>query len=89
MKRVCLHCSAEETKKIDKLVIDEPVYLLGDVNNDGRVTAADARLALRISAKLEAADDMQFLAADVDKNNKITAADARKILRVSAKLDEF
>lgn len=64
-------------------------YILGDVNKDGRVTAADARLALRISAKLETADDIQFLAADVDKNNKITAADARKILRVSAKLDEF
>ena len=29
------------------------VYYFGDMNADGRVTAADARLALRISAKLE------------------------------------
>lgn len=71
-------------------VVSESAYLLGDVNNDGKITAADARLALRISAKLETVrNDGQFLAADTDKNKKITAADARKILRVAAKLEKF
>ena len=62
---------------------------IGDINFDSRVNAADARLALRSSAKLETLTDEAFLAADVDFDEKITAADARKILRVSAGLDKF
>lgn len=62
---------------------------IGDANFDSQVTAADARLALRASAKIETLTDEAFLAADVDFDEKITAADARKILRVSAGLDEF
>ena len=61
--------------------------MLGDVNKDGKITAADARLALRVSAKLETLTDYIAKAADMDSNGKITAADARKILRISAKLD--
>lgn len=57
-----------------------------DVNCDGRVTAADARLALRTSAKLEALSMIQKLAADVNDDGKITAADARLILRKPAKI---
>ena len=67
-------------------------YMLGDVNLDGKITAADARLALRISAKLEnypAADSDVFKNSDVNADGKITAADARIILRVSAGLSDF
>ena len=64
-------------------------YVLGDANGDGKVTAADARIVLRTSAKLETLEGNLFLAADVNKDGKITAADARKILRVSAKIDTF
>lgn len=63
---------------------DEGKY---DVNRDGKVTAADARLALRCSAKLEKLDVVRFIAADVNNDNKVTAADARKILRKAAGLD--
>lgn len=59
-----------------------------DVDKNGKITAADARLTLRKSAKLSELDDAQILAADVNGDNTITAADARKILRVSAKLDD-
>lgn len=62
---------------------------LGDVNGDGTVRAADARLALRYSAKLEELDEGQLKAADVDNSGKVTASDARKILRVAAALDKF
>ncbi len=71
------------------------VYMLGDVNLDGKVTAADARLALRISAKLDnypAVDSVVFKNTDVNGDGIITAADARGILRVSALIaspDEF
>ncbi len=66
-----------------------PEYVLGDVNSDGNVNAADARLALRISAELEAPTDIQLKAADADLNGKVTAADARMILRKSAGLEDF
>lgn len=67
-------------------------YLLGDVNLDGKITAADARLALRISARLEPYPDVKsvvFKNADVNGDGVITAADARIILRVSAGLNSF
>lgn len=62
---------------------------LGDVNKDDKINAADARLALRISAKLETVDDEAMTAADVNYDGTVNAADARLILRVSAKLDSF
>ncbi|MBR5496985.1 MAG: dockerin type I repeat-containing protein [Clostridia bacterium] len=67
-------------------------YLLGDVNLDGRINAADARLALRISARLEDYPDVAdvvFKNSDVNGDGIITAADARIILRVSAGLASF
>lgn len=63
--------------------------VLGDVNMDGKVTAADARITLRVSATLEAIDDIQRIAADADSNDKLTASDARAILRVSAGIATF
>ena len=67
----------------------EPQYILGDANGDGKITAADARIALRISAKLDKIEDfnLPLAALDVTGDKKLTAADARKILRISAKLE--
>ena len=67
-------------------------YKLGDVNLDGKVTAADARLVLRMAAHLEPypeADSVVFKNADVNGNGRITAVDARIILRVVAALATF
>lgn len=61
------------------------VYM--DINGDGKITAADARMVLRASAKLEKLEGVFATAANVNYDDKITAADARKILRVSAKLE--
>ncbi len=61
---------------------------LGDVDLNGKVTAADARLALRFSAKLEKLSDAQQKNAEVNKDGKVTSADARLILRVSAGLEK-
>ncbi|MDR1629360.1 MAG: leucine-rich repeat protein [Oscillospiraceae bacterium] len=63
--------------------------MTGDLDGDGKITAADARTALRASAKLVTLTSAQTTAADVDKDGKITASDARTILRVSAKLQTF
>ncbi len=62
---------------------------LGDVDGDGKISAADARLALRASVGLENLSDAEKLAADVDSNGQITAADARLILRASVGLEKL
>lgn len=64
-------------------------YNLGDVNNDGNVNAADARIVLRTAAKLETMTAAQFSAADIMRDYSITAADARIILRVAAQLESI
>lgn len=90
-------------KKVNKAVIDlvddlltglfEETYtipsavVLGDVDADGEIKAADARIALRASVDLEKLTDAQFKAADVDKDGVIKAADARLILRASVGLE--
>lgn len=64
-------------------------FMLGDADNNRYISAADARIALRISAKLEKVkDNLMFIRCDVNKDGKITAKDARSILRVSAKLQD-
>ncbi|MBR5411174.1 MAG: alkaline phosphatase [Clostridia bacterium] len=57
----------------------------GDVDGDGDVTAADARLALRAAVGLEEFEpgSAEFLSADMDGDGVITAADARQILRIA------
>ena len=61
----------------------------GDVDLDGRVTAEDARLALRASVKLETLNETAFAHADVDKDGAVTPEDARRILRASVHLEEL
>ena len=85
----CLDCGATKTENIPVLPpVDppeppEPEILLGDVDNDGVISASDARLALRAAVGLElyAADSRAFKAADVNLDSVITSADARLILR--------
>ena len=61
----------------------------GDVDFDLSVTAADARLALRMAVGLEYVGIYTgpFFAADYDCDEVITAADARLILRVAVGLE--
>lgn len=56
-------------------------FSMGDINFDGKVNAADARLALRAAVKLEKLTAAQILAGDMDGDGKISANDARKILQ--------
>lgn len=86
--------SSSETQSSESTTLTPPTTsitesLIGDVNDDGKVSAADARTALRISAQLDIPTQEQLIAADVNGDGRITAADARLILRVSAKLESF
>ena len=65
------------------------ISVTGDIDSDGKINAADARLILRASAKIEELTGVYYTAADVNLDGKVNAADARKTLRVAAILDHF
>lgn len=67
--------------------LEYSVIVLCDVDGNGKITAADARLTLRVSAQLDMLNGVYLIAANVDTDSRITAADARRILRVSARLE--
>lgn len=58
----------------------------GDINADGKITASDARTALRAASGLEELKNKEFEAADVNSDSKVNAADARIILRIASNL---
>ena len=62
--------------------------MMGDVNNDSKVNAIDARAVLRYSAKLDS-EELDPYRADADGSGSINAVDARIILRVSAGLSNL
>lgn len=79
----------EEKPETEPTTEPEPeIERTGDVNRDGKITEADARIALRISVGLTLCPDALYYYADADGNGKVEAADARTLLRVSVKLDE-
>ena len=77
----CSVCGYEKTQ----------TFLLGDVDLNGKIEAADARLALRLAVGLETfeAGTIQFIAADADHSGKSEASDARLILRAAVGLEEL
>ena len=81
---------AAPTYTYDREGGEGPMFTLGDVDGDGKITASDARLALRRAVDLETWNEMapQFLSADVDMDGKVTASDARKILRAAVDLED-
>ena len=58
----------------------------GDTKADGKITAADARMMLRIAARLEQPDDVTKESADIDSDSKVTGKEARSVLRFAARL---
>ena len=65
------------------------VIVKGDNTGDGRVTAEDARYALRVAVELEMPNQWQLNASLVAESSKetVTAADARAILRAAVDLE--
>ena len=88
---ICTVCGAAKTESIPKLEPQKPEFDIGDVDGDGKLTSADARLALRASVGLEpdiAAGSGAYLAADADGDGEVTSGDARLILRASVGLED-
>ena len=63
--------------------------MLGDIDIDGKITATDARLALRSAVGLENFGDTKVVAADVNKDGSVTSSDARLILRAAVGLERL
>ena len=62
----------------------------GDLDNDGEVTAGDARLALRLAVGLENDMPLEMVKrADIFDSGIITPDNARSILRISVGLDSL
>ena len=58
----------------------------GDADMDGVVNAADARMVLRASVRLETLNAVQEECADADADGQLSASDARAVLRCSVGL---
>ena len=65
----------------------ETLYM-GDVNEDGIVSAEDARMILRCAVRLEKFNGKQVQLADMDTDSKIMANDAREALRTAVGLNK-
>ncbi len=61
----------------------------GDVDLNGNVNTADARLALRFAVGLDKLTGKSLIAGDVDENGYIDTSDARRILRAAVALEPF
>lgn len=61
---------------------------MGDIDSDGYISSADARLALRCSVGLERFDGEMLARGDADFDGRLTPADARLILRLSVGLEK-
>ncbi len=66
---------------VSSLVYD---YELGDINDDGKVSLIDVRLALKTISGSDTLDRLQTLAADVNQDDKISLIDVRMILKIIA-----
>ena len=53
----------------------------GDLDGSGKITTADARMALRAAIGLDRLSAEQCVCADADRSGEITTSDARLILR--------
>ena len=82
---------SESVKNGAEITVNKEKYLLiikGDALSDGKITAGDARVVLRITAKLDNASDAMRDASDINSDGNITASEARDVLRFAAKLTD-
>ncbi len=63
--------------------------LAGDIDSDGDVTTADARIALRIAIGLDPLNDIILWRADMNDDGCVGTDDARTILRIAIRLEPW
>ncbi|MCD7828714.1 MAG: hypothetical protein LUG85_09315 [Clostridiales bacterium] len=80
-------CKVQTLDESGNVISEYTVIVPSDVDGNGKITAADARITLRTAAQLDTLDGVYVIAADFDADSAIKPSDARSILRVAAKLD--
>ena len=87
LQSAALHCQGDPATEIPTPSGDA---LPGDVDGNGKLEPADARLALRASVQLEQYEpgSARFLAADANRDGVIGSDDARMILRAAVNLED-
>ena len=80
--------SQDASMKFDNFTYttDASAAIPGDVNGDGVVNSADARLVLQCVVKLSMLTDDKFKIADINGDGRVDSADAREILQISVGL---
>ncbi len=63
--------------------------VLGDINGDGYITSADARLALRYSAGMENPSSTQKTLSDINSDGSVTIADVKLIMAEALDLESY
>lgn len=76
-----------KVKEAIEFIFDAPFS--GDVDIDGVVSAADARIVLRASVELEEITSDILERGDIDNTGDLSASDARAILRASVGLQKL
>lgn len=74
------------TVNVNKAKLCFEITNVGDVNSDGRISAADALTVLQFSAGLVSLNEDAKEKSDVNRDGRINAADALSILQISAGL---
>lgn len=78
----CEHVLAVDFNFIAVLPEDPPVYILGDVNGDRKVSAIDYMIVKRaVIGTASLGDSLRKACADVDENGKVSAVDYAIIRR--------
>lgn len=77
------------TESVEQALGPVILYQNGDIDADGRITVADARLCLRGVVGLEELNEAQRRAADVTGDGIIGINCARNILRASIGMEQF
>lgn len=80
--------SEDEAEKLEHISDYFSCSGVGDADLNGTVQAADARLILRYSLRLDELTGEQKLRADVDRSGTIDQEDARLALRIAVGLEE-
>ena len=91
ISRTCSVCGQTFYETLDPLPPANGKQKPGDVDGDGELTSADARLSLRASVGLEkdiVKGSAAYAAADADGDGEVTSGDARLILRASVGLED-
>lgn len=79
-----VYCNQNNIKSVLKDF--KMLFLIGDLNGNGKVEVIDARTVLRFCVDLEKYTPEQMYYADFDKSGTLEITDARQILRVAVGL---